>query len=149
MTFLTITFAGLALLLGAPAAAEPPGGVPPGQAKKGGPPGHAGRGDADVGISVQIGGERQPGRTRHKGGPPPWAPAHGYRAKHQYRYWPGQQVYFAPERGLYFWLGQDGWQMGANLPGGLRLSGDAVTLDMDAARPYQWHREVVRRYPPR
>jgi hypothetical protein len=137
----------LALALAAPAAAKPPGGVPPGQAKKGGPPGQAGDGGAN--LSVQIGGDPAPGRVRRKGGPPPWAPAHGYRAKHQYRYWPGSQVYFAPERGLYFWLGEDGWQMGANLPGGLRLSGDTVTLDMDAARPYKWHREVVRRYPPR
>jgi hypothetical protein len=137
----------IALALAGPALAKPPGGVPPGQAKKGGPPGHAG--DGDVNLSVQIGGDPQPGQVRRKGGPPPWAPAHGYRAKHQYRYWPGSQVYFAPERGVYFWLGENGWQMGANLPGGLRLSGDTVTLDMDAARPYQWHREVVRRYPPR
>jgi hypothetical protein len=29
-----------------------------------------------------------------KGGPPPWASSHGYRAKHRYRYYPSFYVYF-------------------------------------------------------
>jgi len=115
--------AGLALAFSLPVAAKPPGGMPPGQAKKMG---------AD-----------SPG-----GGPPPWAPAHGYRAKYQYRYYPGVQVYFDSGRGLYFWLSGGGWQVGARLPGGIALSGSYVNLDMDAAKPYQWHAEVVLRYPP-
>ena len=44
--------------------------------------------------------------------PPPWAPAHGRRAKevHEYRYvyYPAQQVYYAPEQQLWFWMGGGG-----------------------------------------
>ncbi|MCF8034945.1 MAG: hypothetical protein K9K66_19420 [Desulfarculaceae bacterium] len=116
--------AGLALAMSLPALAKPPGGVPPGQAKK-------------------------MGAGAHGGGPPPWAPAHGYRAKHQYRYYPGVQVYFDTGRKLYFWLSSNGsWQAGASLPGGLTLSGSYINLDMDTAKPFQWHKEVVIRYPP-
>ena len=40
-----------------------------------------------------------------RGGPPAHAKAHGYRAKHQYRYYPiVQKVYHDSERGLYFYL---------------------------------------------
>jgi hypothetical protein len=31
--------------------------------------------------------------NKAKGGPPPHAPAHGYRAKHTYRYYPCERVY--------------------------------------------------------
>lgn len=113
----------LCLTPGLPALAKPPGGIPPGQAKK-------------MGMD-------SPG-----GGPPPWAPAHGYRAKHQYRYYPGPQVYFDSGRGLYFWLSGGGWQVGAKLPGGISLGGSYVNLAMDAAKPYQWHKDVLLRYPP-
>lgn len=40
----------------------------------GGPPGHGGK--------VKLEGKRH----AHRGGPPPWAPAHGYRAKQGYHY---------------------------------------------------------------
>ena len=35
-----------------------------------------------------------------KNGPPAHAPAHGYRAKHQYRYFPSCKVYHDIDRGL-------------------------------------------------
>ncbi|MCB2228511.1 MAG: hypothetical protein KQH53_17655 [Desulfarculaceae bacterium] len=113
----------LSLAFGLTALAKPPGGIPPGQAKKM--------------------GAGSPG-----GGPPPWAPAHGQRAKHQYRYYPGAQVYFDSGRGLYFWLSGGGWQVGAKLPGGISIGGSYVNLDMETAKPYQWHTQVLLRYPP-
>ncbi|MGD9382490.1 MAG: hypothetical protein PVH55_00415, partial [Desulfobacterales bacterium] len=39
-----------------------------------------------------------------KGGPPPHAPAHGYRAKYKYRYYPACSVYYDDYRKLYFYL---------------------------------------------
>lgn len=131
----------VALLLGLPVTARPPGGTPPGQAKKG-------DGSGDVNIGISIGGPTVVAPAKPGGGPPPWAPAHGYRAKYQYRYWPGVQVYFDSGRGLYFWFSGGSWQAGARLPGGIVLSGGYVTLSMDAAKPYKWHKDVVRRYPP-
>ncbi|MEW5911027.1 MAG: hypothetical protein AB1814_00570 [Thermodesulfobacteriota bacterium] len=119
-SLLVVVITAAALALSWPALAKPPGGMPPGQAKK----------------------------MEQGGGPPPWAPAHGYRAKHQYRYWPSNQIYFDPGRGLYFWLSGGGWQVGVRLPAEFTLVGGYVTLHMDADRPYQWHKEVVTQYPP-
>jgi len=82
-------------------------------------------------------------------GPPPWAPAHGYRAKHRYRYYPSAQVYYAHDRGVYFYYREGKWRVSESLPGNLWLNlGDHVTLEMDTDRPYHYHGDVVRHYPP-
>src|SRR5918996_4735374 len=41
--------------------------------------------------------------------PPPWAPAHGYRAKHRYVYYPDGDIYYVPDSRLRFWLSGSGW----------------------------------------
>jgi hypothetical protein len=61
----------------------------------------------------------KPSPVYKKGGPPPWAPAHGYRAKHKYRYYP--------------------FRIDVN---------DYVTLEMESNKPYEYDRQVVKRYPP-
>ena len=83
--------------------------------------------------------------------PPPWAPAHGRRAKevHEYRYvyYPAQQVYYAPEQQLWFWMNGGDWQVGVNLPLQYRSnvsSGVQVVLQSD--RPYVEHAYVEERY---
>lgn len=82
------------------------------------------------------------------GDPPPWAPAHGWRAKHHYVYYPSAEVYYSPESRLWFWFGGTGWQVGADLPlelhGYVRTGGINVGLDVD--RPYLRNRYVVQRY---
>lgn len=90
-----------------------------------------------------------PGGAELQPGPPPWAPAHGRRAKYKYRYYPSDQVYFDPDRGLWFWLEAGDWRMGAALPAGRRLGGSPVILDMEVDRPYHYHPEVRRYYPAR
>ncbi|MFP3928199.1 MAG: hypothetical protein ACLFUE_09235 [Desulfobacteraceae bacterium] len=104
-----------------------------------------------AGSTVAIGRDAPDRRhervERH--GPPPWAPAHGYRAKHRYRYYPSCQVYYDEGRGVYFYMRQGGWQVSVSLPSHLRLQArDYVTLEMDTDRPYRYHRDVVDRYPP-
>lgn len=82
--------------------------------------------------------------------PPPWAPAHGWRAKHHYVYYPRAQVYYAPDRGLYFWYDGGRWQFGARLPSGVRLEiGQGVRVELDTERPYTQHTVVLRQYPGR
>jgi len=84
-----------------------------------------------------------------KGGPPPHAPAHGYRAKHQYRYYPSRSVYYDTGRGLYFYLKGDNWEVGASLPSSLSVGlGDYVSMELDTNRPYIYHEEHVKKYPP-
>jgi len=84
-----------------------------------------------------------------KGGPPPWAPAHGYRAKYKYRYYPSHHVYHDSERGLYFYYENGRWQVSVSLPSSIRIhADDYVTLGMDTDKPYEFDDEVVKRYPP-
>jgi hypothetical protein len=88
------------------------------------------------------------------GGPPPWAPAHGWRAKHHYTYYPEGEIYYAPESRLWFWLDGGSWRSGISLPldfqGYVRTGG--VSIELDADRPYVRHDYVVEHYggrPPR
>jgi hypothetical protein len=90
-----------------------------------------------------------PGPPKQKGGPPPHAPAHGYRAKHQYLYYPACNVYREPSRGVYFYLQGNGWSVGASLPTGLTVAalGPSVNLDMETDRPYDRNAGHVQQYP--
>jgi hypothetical protein len=102
-------------------------------------------------VGVQAGGEPdyRRGGPPGRGGPPPWAPAHGYRAKHRYRYYPSSEVYYDEGRGVYIYYGGGRWQVSVSLPRGIRLdAGDYVTLEMDTDRPYRYHGDVRRHYPP-
>lgn len=80
--------------------------------------------------------------------PPPWAPAHGWRAKHQYVYYPSAEVYYEPASSMWFWLGGNGWQAGVNLPGALQgyVSAGGVNIALDVDRPYLRNDYVVQRY---
>ena len=85
-----------------------------------------------------------------KQGPPAHAPAHGYRAKHQYRYYPSSNVYKDTERGIYFYLKGDKWEVGASLPLPLREGlGESVSLELETDKPYIHHTEHIKQYPPK
>ncbi len=84
-----------------------------------------------------------------KKGPPAHAPAHGYRAKHQYRYYPSRSVYYDTGRKIYFYLRGDNWEVGASLPSSLRVGlGGSVSIEMDTDKPYIHHAEHIKKYPP-
>lgn len=82
-------------------------------------------------------------------GPPPWAPAHGYRAKHHYYYYPDARVYYDAGRKVYFYPVNGDWNMSAALPAGIQINRrDYTVLDMDTDKPYKYHSEVAKNYPP-
>ena len=84
-----------------------------------------------------------------KGGPPAHAPAHGYRAKHKYRYYPDSSVYHDLKRGLYFYIKGGNWEVGASLPYNLQMGlGDSVTLELETDKPYTHHADHAKQYPP-
>ena len=84
-----------------------------------------------------------------KGGPPPHAPAHGYRAKYNYRYYPSSSVYFDIYRKVYFYLEGKRWRMSISLPKELRLRiGDYVSIEMNTDKPYKYYNDHKRKYPP-
>lgn len=82
-------------------------------------------------------------------GPPPWAPAHGYRAKHQYRYYPESHVYYDTGRRVFFYYEGGKWGASVSLPSSFRIDvNDYVNLEMDTDEPYRYDSDVVKKYPP-
>jgi hypothetical protein len=106
-------------------------------------------------INIQWGKGSESGsyaktHKHKKGGPPAHAPAHGYRAKYKYRYYPSKSVYYDTGRGLYFYLKGDNWEVGASLPSKVKAGlGDSVTLELDTAKPYIHHAEHAMEYGPK
>jgi len=83
-------------------------------------------------------------------GPPDHAKAHGYRAKHTYRYYPAAQAYYDVDRKAYFYLEGDNWRVSASLPISLKAKlGDCVTIGMDSDKPYTGFQEHRLKYPSR
>lgn len=82
-------------------------------------------------------------------GPPDHAPAHGYRRKYGYRYYPDAQVYFDIERKNYFYLDGGQWRVSVSLPQELKVRlGDHVELEMDSDKPYTEYEMHKKKYPP-
>ena len=105
-----------------------------------------------IGGTVSSGQNDQSG-YRHppatKNGPPAHAPAHGYRAKHRYKYYPSCSVYFDIGRSVYFYLEGDSWRVSVELPDHLRVRlGGAVVVEMDTDKPYLHHKYHKQKYPP-
>lgn len=104
-------------------------------------------------ISIEWGKDGEPVKQKSakkhgKTGPPAHAPANGYRAKHQYRYYPSHSVYYDTGRGLYFFLESDNWRMSASLPSKLKVSlGSYVDMELETGKPYVHHKEHVKKYP--
>ena len=105
------------------------------------------------GMTIAIGDnphKEAPAPSTYKDeGPPPWAPAHGYRAKYRYRYYPNSRVYYNEGSGVYFYYKDGQWQVSASFPAAIRIDfNDFITLEMNTDRPYEYDQEVVTRYPP-
>ncbi len=108
----------LILLMAACPALAQPKHIPPGQAKKMGP------------------GYKSPG-------PPPHAPAHGYRNK--YRFYPEQDLCYDLERDRYFHYEDGEWRRYDQNPLTIQL-GPFFTIEMDTDRPYKHYREHKRQF---
>ncbi len=98
-----------------------------------------------AGVTVGQSNGPSPGA---RNGPPSHAPAHGYRRKFGYHYYPDQHVYYAPDRRTYFWLQGENWKVGVELPSHIALNlGDHVSIELETDKPYQYHDSVVRKHP--
>jgi hypothetical protein len=81
-------------------------------------------------------------------GPPPWAPAHGFRRNRDYYYYPDSNVYFSPTDRKWFYLEGANWRVGASLPTTINLNLErTVSLTMETDRPFENHEQVARYYP--
>lgn len=83
-------------------------------------------------------------------GPPPWAPAHGYRAKTRYVYFPDQNFYYDLQSRNYLYINGGNWSISASLPRiyvGINLGGSTqVELDFVGDRPYRYNSEHIVKY---
>ena len=99
--------------------------------------------DAGSDQQVLIAGKKK------KTGPPAHAPAHGYRAKHQYRYFPSAYVYFDVNRKLYFYLRGGNWEAAVSLPGDIKVKlGSYVSIELETDKPYMYYKQHKTKYPP-
>ncbi len=86
-----------------------------------------------------------------KHGPPPWAPAHGYRKNTRHVYFPAQQTYFDIDRGVYISLKGGKWEVSASIP--LSLKGvdlkvaAKIELDFSGENPQSLFGEHKKKYP--
>ena len=104
--------------------------------------------DAKTGM-VEISVSELEATPPMKGSPPHWAPAHGYRAKYAYRYYPSFYVYFDVGRRLYFYLEGDSWRVSARLPSGIHIEvAKYVNVELDTDKPYEYFSEHIEKYPP-
>jgi hypothetical protein len=83
-------------------------------------------------------------------GPPPHAPAHGYRRKsYSYIYYPDCRIYFDTGRHVYFYFDLGAWRSAAVLPSHITLIGTgSVNIQMDIDTPYVKIHEHEKKYPP-
>lgn len=85
-----------------------------------------------------------------KGGPPPWAPAHGYRRKQAYRYYYDREIYYNVDKGSWVWIEAGGWRVGRRLPDKIVLDPRVdrfAIVELEGDRPEVYHAEVIKVYP--
>ena len=104
------------------------------------------------GAGVKWGGDKDVLHSEPpvaKKGPPPWAPAHGHRAKYKYLYFPECPAYYDTDRSVYFYLEGGNWAASVSLPDRLIMKvGDHVVLEMDTDKPYIHYSDHKKKYPP-
>lgn len=107
--------------------------------------------DFDLDINIAIGKRIQVSEVDHREakGPPPWAPAHGRRAKEAYYYYPKYEVYRNARTGAWIYYRNGDWSVGMSLPSGIRIGAESgyVSLEMDSSEPHRFHSSVTQRYP--
>lgn len=99
-------------------------------------------------VGISIGKSEEPGyRVAHKHrGPPPHAPAHGYRKKHSYDYYPTANVYYDRSRKMYFYFSGQDWQVSVSLPSRIRIDvNEAISLELATDRPYLENAQHVKK----
>ncbi len=86
-------------------------------------------------------------------GPPPWAPAHGYRAKTRHVYFPDQNMYYDIQKSNYIYFSNGKWSISTRVPSifvGINLGRSSqVELDFygDAPQRYNYsHKTKYKRH---
>lgn len=105
-------------------------------------------------LMAQKRGPKHKGKAKKEQGPPPWAPAHGYRAKQEVRYiyFPEHNIYYDQKSGIYISLKGKNWEVSAEIP--LSLNSEqlkvstqiALDLSFDSENPQKDNRRHKKLY---
>ena len=83
-------------------------------------------------------------------GPPPWAPAHGYRAKTRYVYFTEHNFYYDNDRGVYIYMSGKNWEVSARIPDlfkNVNLTAEVkIDLDFSADNPQKYNADHKKKY---
>ncbi len=94
--------------------------------------------------------QKQKAKEKKEVGPPPWAPAHGYRAKTRYVYFTEQNLYYDNTKGVYIYLSGKTWEVSASIPNifkNVDLSAAVkIDLDLDSDSPQKYNEEHKKKY---
>lgn len=86
-------------------------------------------------------------------GPPPWAPAHGFRVKTRHVYFPEYNLYFDIEKKVYIHFQAGKWTVSSDLPtrlGNINLrNASKFELDIDIDNPQIYNSEHQARFRPK
>ena len=67
-------------------------------------------------------------------------------ASYSYLYYPDVEVYFEPQRHVYFWADGGAWRSGPRVPANIVLRSH-VSVNLDSPEPYRHHEEVRAQHP--
>lgn len=83
-------------------------------------------------------------------GPPPWAPAHGYRAKTRYVYFTEHNFYYDNNEGVYIYASGKNWEVSASIPDifkNVNLAAEVkIDLDFSADNPQKYNADHKKKY---
>jgi hypothetical protein len=97
-------------------------------------------------VQVEVGGPTV--KAKQGKGPPSHAPAHGYRRKFSYHYYPQAEIYHDVERGLWFYTDGKEWKAGAKVPIELGENlGGHVVIELESDSPQSEHPKTRETYP--
>lgn len=91
-------------------------------------------------------------KTKYKKetGPPPWAPAHGYRAKTRYVYFTEHNFYYDNNQGVYIYMSGKNWEVSATIPSlfkNIDLTGAVkIDLDLEADDPQRYNAKHLKEF---
>ena len=94
--------------------------------------------------------EVQQGPTAPVVAPAPAQPPQPLAAKHRYRYYPDSAVYMDVAKKTFFYHKGEKWVATTLLPPSVHVDWkNYVVVDLDTDKPYQYHAEIAKKYPPR
>lgn len=101
-------------------------------------------------LAQKKGPKKEKTSYKKETGPPPWAKAHGYRAKTRYVYFTDHNFYYDNNNGVYIYMSGNNWEVSASIPSLFRNVDLGVALkvdiDLEADDPQKFNADHKKKY---